>query len=63
MQYKNISEETLSLETAVGVERVEPGAVVAIAPARAKHYLDCGLLAAFEPTPEPTPSRRKETKE
>ena len=77
MMYRNTSTDTLAIETATAVVRVAPGAEIAIAPARAQHYLNLGLLAVVdeavvsaaiepEPTPDPEPetkprTRRKET--
>jgi len=71
MMYRNASTDTLAIETATAVVRVEPGAEIAIAPSKAQHYLDLGLLVAVEsgavesapaeaaiepePTPDPEP--------
>ena len=63
MMYRNTSTDTLAIETATAVVRVAPGAEIAIAPSRAQHYLDLGLLAVVDSAavvsvPEPAPKPR-----
>lgn len=64
MLYRNLSEETLSIESAIGPVRVAPGDEVAIAPSAAQPYLDAGHLelvqAEFEAE---TKKSRRATKE
>jgi hypothetical protein len=58
MLYRNLTENTLTVESAVGPLRVVPGGEVAIAPKAAQPYLDSGALELIPPE-KAKPSTKK----
>ncbi|MBD1871933.1 hypothetical protein H6F75_00415 [Nodosilinea sp. FACHB-131] len=64
MLYKNLSDDTLTIESAIGPMRVAPGDEVAIAPSAAKPYLDAKHLELVQSEFEgETKKSRRATKE
>lgn len=54
MQYRNITEESLSVDTVEGGKLVAPGDVVLTAPAFARPLVEAGKLEAIAPIPAKT---------
>lgn len=62
MQYKNVSEGTIPVQTATGSKSVKPRETVLTAPKFAKVHVDAGLLELIPP-PKKSASKKTVSKE